>query len=135
MAKNEKEQNKNKKQYFKDMKAELKKVVWPSAKQTANNTVAVIAITLALALIVFILDLCFDTVNKHGVTALQQKITSSYKSSKDDNTSSDENETSEENNTATNATVEATTENKSANTESKEENKNTTTKTDTKSKE
>ena len=52
MAKKEKkDNNKQKRHYFKDMKAELKKVIWPTAKQTANNTVAVVVFTLAIALI------------------------------------------------------------------------------------
>ena len=68
MAKKEKnvKENKQKSHYFKDMKAELKKVIWPSGKQTANNTMAVIVFTLVAALIVFVLDLCFDSLNKYA---------------------------------------------------------------------
>ena len=85
MAKKENEiSNKKKGHFLKDVKAELKKVVWPTAKQTSNNTVAVIAFTLLLALIVFVLDLCFDTLNKKAVTPLQEKITSSYNSSNEE---------------------------------------------------
>ena len=89
--KNELKENKQKRHYFKDMKAELKKVIWPTPKQTANNTMAVIAFTLIIAIIVFLLDLCFDTVNKYGVRTVQEKIQSSFGSTK--------NETSEENTT------------------------------------
>ena len=85
MAKVKKEKNvkeqKQKSHYFKDMKAELKKVIWPSSKQTVNNTIAVIVFTLVAALIVFILDLCFDSLNKYAITPLQDKIQSSYESS------------------------------------------------------
>ena len=80
MAKKEKEakiNNKQKRHYFKDMKAELKKVIWPTAKQTANNTIAVIVFTLAIAIIVFVLDVVFDFANKKGVVALQEKIKTS----------------------------------------------------------
>ena len=80
-------ESKKKSHYFKDMKAELKKVIWPSAKQTANNTLAVIVFTLVAAIIVFVLDVCFDSINKYGVTPLQQKIQSSYnQSSSEENT-------------------------------------------------
>ena len=85
MAKVKKEKNvkeqKQKSHYFKDMKAELKKVIWPSSKQTINNTIAVIVFTLVAALIVFILDLCFDSINKYAITPLQDKIQSSYEAS------------------------------------------------------
>ncbi len=84
MAKKEKEAKTNKtkkRHFFKDMKAELKKVIWPTPKQTANNTVAVIAFTIAIAIIVFVLDVCFDAINKNGVVALQEKVKSSYRGS------------------------------------------------------
>ncbi len=96
MAKKEKEvKPKNKKQkghYFKDMKAELKKVIWPTPKQLASNTMAVIVFTLILAAIVLVLDLCFDAVSKYGITAAQEKLQSSYSNSAEEsgeNTNSD----------------------------------------------
>ena len=126
MAKKEKkENNKQKRHYFKDMKAELKKVIWPTAKQTANNTVAVVVFTLAIALIVFVLDLVFDFANKNGVVALQEKVKSSYSASNTTEESTNENTDSEEgseteNSAEENATnVEVETDN-STNTESKE---------------
>ena len=123
MAKKEKkDNNKQKRHYFKDMKAELKKVIWPTAKQTANNTVAVIAFTLAIALIVFVLDVVFDFANKKGVVALQEKVKSSYSAStttEETNTENTASEEEKENSTEENATnVEAETSN-STNTESK----------------
>jgi len=89
MAKKE-EKTKQKSHYFKDMKAELKKVIWPTPKQLASNTLAVIAFTFIIAVIVFVLDLSFDTINKYGVTPLQSKIQSSYTASKENNDSSEE---------------------------------------------
>ena len=123
MAKKEKkDNNKQKRHYFKDMKAELKKVIWPTAKQTANNTVAVIAFTLAIALIVFVLDVVFDFANKNGVVALQEKVKSSYSASnttEENNTENTASEEGKENSTEENATnVEVETSN-STNTESK----------------
>lgn len=124
MAKKEKEakvNNKQKRHYFKDMKAELKKVIWPTAKQTANNTIAVIVFTLAIAIIVFVLDVVFDFANKKGVVALQEKIKTSYSAS-NTNEATDEKETSESED-ATNVEVENN---------NKEDNKEKS--TDTKSK-
>ena len=81
MAKKEVKENKQKKHFFKDMKAELKKVIWPTPKQTANNTIAVIAFTLVVALMVFVFDLVFDSIHKYGVTPLQEKVQTSYQAS------------------------------------------------------
>ena len=74
-AKNKKENSKNKKSFFKDFKAELKKVNWPTPKQLLNNTTAVITIVLITAVIVFVLDIVFETLNKHGVDKIKEVIT------------------------------------------------------------
>ena len=73
MAKVEKEK-KEKKHFFKDFKAELKKVIWPTPKQVINNTTAVITIVLITALIVFVLDLTFETLNTQGVNRLKNIV-------------------------------------------------------------
>ena len=39
---NKVKESKTKRHFFKDVKAELKKVIWPTKKQLVNNTVAVI---------------------------------------------------------------------------------------------
>ena len=77
MAKKETKANKkdkNKRSFFKDFKAELKKVVWPTPKQLLNNTVAVITIVLITAAIVLVLDLAFEAVNKHGINKVKEVI-------------------------------------------------------------
>lgn len=136
MAKNEKEISKNKGHYFKDMKAELKKVVWPTRKQIANNTIAVIVFAIAIALIVFVLDLCFDAINKYGIKNLQEKITSSYSQSKESTESTDSTENNdniegnENEQNETNTSVEATTEGTTGS-EANVENTETTTPTTT----
>ena len=58
---NNNKDSKNKKSFFKGLKAELKKVIWPTPKQLVNNTIAVITIVLITTLIVFILDLAFES--------------------------------------------------------------------------
>lgn len=124
MAKKEKDVNKKQKgHFFKDMKAELKKVIWPTPKQTANNTLAVIGFTLAIAIVVFVLDICFDAINKNGVVALQEKIKSSYSvSNTTENTSNAENSVEETNNTenSTANSTEVEVEANTTNTESQE---------------
>ena len=54
MAKQEKE-NKKQKHFWKDFKAELKKVIWPTKKQLANNTIFVVAMVLVTTVIVLII--------------------------------------------------------------------------------
>ena len=61
---------KNKRSFFKDFKAEIKKVIWPTPKQLVNNTVAVISIVLVTSALVFILDFVFDAANTYGVEKL-----------------------------------------------------------------
>ena len=73
---NEKEK-KESKNFFKDFKAELKRVSWPTFKQLVNNTSAVIAIVLIVTVIVFVLDFAFENLNKFGVDKLKALVTSS----------------------------------------------------------
>ncbi len=102
-----KEKNKNKKSYFKDFKAELKKVVWPTPKQLVNNTVAVITVVLITAVIVFVLDLAFESMNKYGVDKLKNVISNtSAENSTDSNSTTDENVTDENATTEDGATSE-----------------------------
>ena len=115
MKNNKKENNKNKKSFFKDFKAELKKVVWPTPKQLVNNTVAVITIVLITAAIVFVLDLTFETLNKHGVDKVKESITQIEDSKEETNTQTDSNTvTTDENSnneTTENSANETSTEN------------------------
>ena len=45
--------------YFKDTKSELKKVVWPSKKDAKTNTITVLAVVIAAAVVLIVLDLIF----------------------------------------------------------------------------
>lgn len=71
---NDNKVKKEKKHFFKNFKAELKKVIWPTPKQLVNNTVAVITIVLITTIIVFALDLVFETLNTHGVNKLKEIV-------------------------------------------------------------
>ena len=73
-VKTEKKENKH---FFKEFKAELKRVSWPTMKQLVNNTTAVIAIVLLVSAIVFILDVVFESLNVYGVDKLKALVTSS----------------------------------------------------------
>ena len=67
---------KEKKHFFKDFKAELKKVIWPTPKQLINNTVAVITIVLITAVIVFVLDFIFEGINTSVINKIKESVNS-----------------------------------------------------------
>ena len=65
---------KNNKSFFKEYKSELKKVTWPTPKQLVNNTIGVLVIVVIVAIIVFVLDLVFKTVNEQGIYRLRNVV-------------------------------------------------------------
>ena len=46
--------------FFKDLKGEMKKIVWPSKKQIINNTGIVIAFIIILGVFIAIVDFIFN---------------------------------------------------------------------------
>ena len=52
--------------YFRVLKSELKKVVWPTPKQVAKNTLIVICCVLAVGVFIWL----FDAVANFGISAL-----------------------------------------------------------------
>lgn len=50
--------------YFKDAKAEFKKVVWPTPKETTRNTIVVLVMSALASLVIFGLDSAFGLLNK-----------------------------------------------------------------------
>ncbi|MBR3614214.1 MAG: preprotein translocase subunit SecE [Clostridia bacterium] len=93
----------NKKSFFKDFKAELKRVSWPTPKQLINNTVAVITIVLVVCAIVFVLDVIFESLNTYGVEKLKALVTSSSSENVEENTNTViENVTIDDNNVVSN---------------------------------
>ena len=95
--KDNKNEKKVKKHFFKDFKAELKKVIWPTPKQLVNNTVAVITIVLITAAIVFVLDVVFDMGNKYGISRLQNIVNEKYNSEEENTENADNTDNGEEN--------------------------------------
>ena len=116
MAKKENKQNKH---FFKDFKAELKKVIWPTPKQLLNNTSAVVAIVLISAVLVFVLDIAFEFGNKEIVYNLQSVVNDKYNGEENANT-----ENTENNSTETNSEQSTSTEQEDSTT-TKEENAET----------
>ena len=77
MAKKNEKNIKDKTSFTKKFKAELKKVIWPTPKQLFNNTVAVLLIVIITAVIVFVLDIAFESMNKYGVNKIKESISNS----------------------------------------------------------
>ena len=131
MAKQDKETKGGNKHFWKDFKAELKKVIWPTPKQIVNNTATVIGIVLLTVVIVFILDLAFDALNTYGINKLKSVVNNetTVENSVDAN-NSEENLISNETSTDENADeaiadeAEATVENTETEVENSEEGTN-----------
>ena len=96
-----KNSKKKKKNFFKSVKAELKKVIWPTPKQLLNNTLAVIVSVVIVGVIVFLLDLCFEKINTFGIDKLKTVVQSSQ--NEEENTLSN---STTENNVNSNETTE-----------------------------
>ena len=77
MAKKEVKNSKDKTSFMKSFKAELKKVIWPTPKQLFNNTVAVLSIVIITAVIVFVLDFAFNSINEFGIDKIKQVVRNS----------------------------------------------------------
>ncbi len=96
---NKTDKTKNKRHFWKDFKAELKKVVWPTPRQLVNSTVAVITIVLVTAFIVFVLDLGFKAIKTNGIDKLQASLQSKNTNTVENTTSESTDEASSESNT------------------------------------
>ncbi|MBR3942772.1 MAG: preprotein translocase subunit SecE [Clostridia bacterium] len=59
MAENKVKKPSKVKEFFKGVKGEFKKIVWPSFHTVVNNTGVVIAVSIIVAVIVYLLDLGF----------------------------------------------------------------------------
>ena len=110
MAKKDGKNIKDKTSFMKSFKAELKKVIWPTPKQLFNNTVAVLLIVIITAVIVFVLDIAFESMNKYGVNKIKESISNSTLNNTTnettENAESDQTEASNEETTNTENTVE-----------------------------
>ena len=76
MAKKEINKETKTKNFGKELKSELKKVSWPTFKQLINKTTAVSTIVLIVSAIVFVLDVCFESLNDFGIGKLKALVSS-----------------------------------------------------------
>ena len=56
--------------YFRELRSELKKVVWPTPKQVVKNTLVVFACVLVVGLIIWL----FDLFAEFGIKALRDLV-------------------------------------------------------------
>ena len=89
MDKKEEKNIKDKTSFMKSFKAELKKVSWPTPKQLFNNTVAVLAIVIITAAIVFVLDFTFESMNRYGIDKIKNAVSNSTSNEENNNTNNE----------------------------------------------
>ena len=104
VVKEKNKENKVKKHFFKDFKAELKKVIWPTPKQLVNNTVAVVTIVLITAVIIFALDTVFKAMNDNGITKLQSYVVEKFGEDKKEESKGTQTDNTTSNNSTNNNT-------------------------------
>ena len=102
MAKKDEKNIKDKTSFMKKFKAELKKVIWPTPKQLFNNTVAVLSIVLITAIIVFVLDVAFESMNKYGINKVKEMVSNSTTANETSNETTEENNVEESENSEAN---------------------------------
>lgn len=95
--------NKEKKHFFKGLKSELKKVIWPTSKQVTNNTIAVITLVVVVTVVVLALDFCLKQIDDLAINKLRTKYTNTQVLNTQ-NTSENTDETTDENSTTDNTT-------------------------------
>lgn len=66
MGEKKKEKTQNKPSWFKGLKAEFKKIIWPDGKTLAKQTTAVVSVSVLLGAIIAVVD----TIVKYGVDLL-----------------------------------------------------------------
>ena len=91
--KNSDKKSKNEKSHwFKDFKAEIKKIVWPSGKRLFDNVVVVLSMVIVVTLIIVLLDLGLKQLSGlevNGINELKTRVHNEVETI-DENTTSDD---------------------------------------------
>jgi len=121
--KNNAKSNNKKKSWFREFKAELKKIVWPNKSELLENTVVVISMVAIVAVTIIVLDLGFKALNRLEVDAakaIKNTVVVSEPANEVDSSTNSENTESETETTQNETTengVEITTTGENASTE------------------
>lgn len=96
------DKNVNKKGFWKGMKSELKKVIWPTGEQTVKSTFATIAFVFMVSIVLIVFNYAFNGLSKLWINSLSHEdvITNPLVSSGDSSASGEENTVSEDENSS-----------------------------------
>lgn len=64
----------NKTRWAKGFRQEIKKIIWPTGKELAENTVVVLTSVIIVALIIFVLDFAFSELSNLAVTGVSKVV-------------------------------------------------------------
>jgi len=67
------DKNVRKKGFWKGMKSELKKVIWPTGEQTVKSTFATIAFVIMVSLVLIVFNLCFNWLSNLWIHSLSHE--------------------------------------------------------------
>ena len=67
------DKNVNKKGFWKGMKSELKKVIWPTGKQTVKSTFATIAFVVMVSLVLIVFNYVFNALSNLWIRSLSHE--------------------------------------------------------------
>jgi len=92
------DKNVKSKGFWKGMKAELKKVIWPTGEQTVKSTFATIAFVLLISIILIVFNLFFDLISGLWINGLSHNkdVIQNVVISGDQSTNADHSEVIEE---------------------------------------
>ncbi len=83
------EENKNKKSFHQGMKAELKKVIWPTGNQVVKSTFATIGFVLLISVILIVFNYAFSFLNTKWFDLVLKRNTNNTQSEQAINKSGD----------------------------------------------
>ena len=67
------DKNVNKKSFWKGMKSELKKVIWPTGEQTVKSTFATIAFVIMVSLVLIVFNYIFNALSSLWIRGLSHE--------------------------------------------------------------
>ena len=67
------DKNVKKKGFWKGMKSELKKVIWPTGEQTVKSTFATISFVIMVSLVLIVFNLCFNWLSNLWIRSLSHE--------------------------------------------------------------
>ena len=104
--KESKKNNKDKKSFGKDFRAELKRVVWPTPVELIKSSLAVIVIVIVIVVIASCLNFVFEAMDKYGINKLKETVQTTEEHNDENANEESENKEEKTENTTENTTAE-----------------------------